>query len=278
MGVAYLFDSEWTDRKDPEIIETALTKVESATDLAGDRIIIVISEVVEYAHNFWKPSKPISFGAMAKHHIVNGANDEFPPSSDFRLPADCEYLIGHSIDQDWKAYLNTVPAGTVADAGPKRICTHAIATHLWQDCDSFALVALVYMLHGKTYRSLCQNAHGADSDVALTYLLLQAILKARPDIQTWPQLHAFSEECRIPIYCPFKNREGVKIVDLDDSYLAWVLDQHWIDGYLRTACERVVEQRQHLRNIHGKQYDDDQESSDWDDEDDRSWDDTDDDQ
>src|SRR5437868_11218147 len=71
------------------------------------------------ANRRYRPAASISCGAMAVHHILPSDLCECEPSSSFQIPEDCGYLIGHSIDMDWKA------AGSPAHV--KRICTHAIA-------------------------------------------------------------------------------------------------------------------------------------------------------
>lgn len=244
----YIFDSEWTDRKNPEIIEAAWLQLQNGRYFLSDngiqhaRPLVVERKFVQR----YKPERPISFGAMTKHHIFAEDLADQPPSTSFRLPVDTRFLIGHSIDEDWKACLNTVGREILGEAEPFRICTHAMATHVWEDADSFSLVGLLYMLEGSQIRELTRHAHGAQTDTELCKILLEHILKAKPDVTTWDDLWRFSEASRIPIYCPFKNREGVKLVDLDDSYIDWCLSQGWIDPYLRKGLENVLRDRGHL--------------------------------
>lgn len=256
----YIFDTERTDRDNGEIIEAAWLQMPVCKDLAGatDYISANLHPALVFSQRY-KPSKSISFGSMAVHHILPSELELCPPSAGFALPDDCAYLIGHSIDFDWQA------AG--APANVKRIDTHAIAQWLWPDTSGHSQTALLYMLLGATpvTRQQLRGAHGALVDAWNSHALLMRILQLKPEITTWSQLWEFSEQCRVPMYCPFKNREGVKLVDLDDSYIDWCLNQHWIDPYLRKGLEQIVEERS---KAHRASAFDDQEFDDSDDFDD----------
>jgi exodeoxyribonuclease X len=235
---AYILDTELTDRKDGEIIEAAWLHFASETDLAGasDRIPLDL-RVEEIFSARYKPSKPITFGAMAVHHILPHELEGCPQSCEFALPADCAYLIGHSIDTDWQA------AGSPAQV--KRIDTHAICTWLFPDATGYSQSALIYMLCGanESTRDMLHSAHSAAADVRLNHLLLTHILRLKPEITTWSELWAYSEECRIPRTCPMKKYEGVLLADLDDGFINWCLNQSWLDPYYRKGLERVLDAR-----------------------------------
>jgi exodeoxyribonuclease X len=231
----YIFDTETTDRKEGEIIEAAWSRL--ALGAWPDRIPPYLP-VEELFVQRYKPAKVVTFGAIAVHHILPSELEEFAPSSSFSLPNDAEYLIGHSIDFDWTA------AGSPPNV--KRIDTHALAQHVWPDATGYSQVALLYMLLGanESTRELVKGAHGAAADVFLNRTLLQHILDVRPAITTWSALHAYSEECRIPLTCPLKRWDGVLLEDMDSSSIGWCLRQDWLDPYFRIGLERVVEKRE----------------------------------
>jgi exodeoxyribonuclease X len=238
MGHVLIFDTEQTDRKEGEIIEAAWIRLEGEVDLAGasDRIPHGLP-IADVFRGRYRPQKMTTFGALSVHHILPSDLEGKPPSSSFALPAEVTYLIGHSIDYDWRA------AG--APQSVKRICTHALAQHIWPEDDSHSQVALIYMLLGPTpeTRELVKGAHGADADVMLNRTLLTHILQAKMEITTWSALWEYSEECRIPIYCPMKRWEGQKLEEMDDSAIGWCLRQEWLDPYLRKGFERVMAER-----------------------------------
>ena len=131
---AYIFDTETTDKRNGEIIEAAWLRF-------ADDPIGVYDE--EYSQRF-KPLKPSTMGALAVHHILPIELEECPPSSTFVLPADCEYLIGHSIDFDWEA------------AGTRRKSNESAPMlwrkHVWPDATGYSQTALIYMLLGPHVR------------------------------------------------------------------------------------------------------------------------------
>lgn len=240
MSVAYIFDTECTDKDDArQIIEAAWIRMPAVQDLAGrsDRICIdPAAEYKSYEERF-KPTRAISFGAMAVHHILPHELLNCQPHTAFELPIDTTYLIGHSIDFDWQV------AG--APTQVKRICTHAIAQHVFQECDSLSLSALLYFATGPSERTrqLVKGAHGAMQDCWNVLQLLRVILAKKPGIDTWEQLHKFSEACREPLRMPMGRNRGALLTDCDTGELEWYLDQPWIDPYFRRALQRVVKDR-----------------------------------
>lgn len=236
MSGVYIFDVESTDRENGEIIEAAWLRVGSM-----ERPILPLEAEIAWTQRY-KPSKPTSFGALAVHHILPIELEECPPSSEFKLPEDCAYLVGHSIDFDHKC------AGSPPNV--RRIDTCAMARALWPDADSHGQVALIYRLLGATAftRDLVRGAHGAVTDVKLNLLLLIRILEAKPEIVTWESLHAFSEEARIPTVMFMGRNKGAPLSQLESSEIEWYLDRDFIDQYQRRGLERELERRGALRH------------------------------
>lgn len=127
-----IFDTETTDRKEGEIIEAAWMEL---GPIFNDPPTIVH----EWAARF-RPSKPITFGSMAVHHILPSELTDCPASGCFALPVETQFVIGHSVDFDWTA------AGS--PDGVRRIDTHAMAQWLWPDATGYSQTALLYMLDG----------------------------------------------------------------------------------------------------------------------------------
>jgi exodeoxyribonuclease X len=234
----YVFDTECTDRKQPlEIIEAAWLRITPEEDLAGASDRIPTTFNAKPWSQRYKPNTPSTLGATAVHHILPHELEGMPPSASFALPADCTYLVGHSISFDFEA-IGSPP-------NIKLICTHAMAQWVWPDATGYSQVALMYLIHGATEatREMVKAAHGALADVHMNAGLLRAILDMRPEIKTWADLYAFSEECRIPRTCPMKKYEGVLLEELDDGFIRWCLNQYWLDSYFRKGLERVIEKR-----------------------------------
>src|SRR5690606_28485197 len=138
---AIIFDTETTGLDEPETIEAAWLRIET---LAERKMPI------DAFHSYYKPSKRIELGVMAVHHIMDEDLESSPPSSDFSLPRDVKYLIGHNIDYDWAA---------AGKPEVKRICTLALSRYLWPEADSHSLSAMLYLLLRPQARNLLKNAH-----------------------------------------------------------------------------------------------------------------------
>ena len=82
--------------------------------------------------------QPISYGAMAVHHILESDIAGKPSYETFRLPEGIQYIIGHNVDYD-------IQAIKLADksVNVKAICTLALSRMVWPD-DAHNLSALIY--------------------------------------------------------------------------------------------------------------------------------------
>ena len=215
-----IFDTETTGKQAPELIEAAWLRVQDMHGL----------EVEEQFVQRYRPAKPIELGALAVHHILDEDLQDCPPASEFRLPGNTEYLVGHSIDFDWEV---------IGRPDVRRICTYAMSRKLWPDLDSHSQSALLYHFskdRHKTRENL-RNAHSALADVKFCRVILnRVLLTVRPP--SWESLWEFSERARIPDTMPFGKYRGVKISDLPDDYRRWALaNLNEMDPYLRKALE-----------------------------------------
>lgn len=216
-----ILDTETTDATDGELIEAAWVEVG-----------LPYGHLVATGNAFnqrYKPMKPISFGAMATHHILEHELANCPGSDTFQLPADVEYLIGHGIDFDWQV---------VGSPDVKCICTLAIARKLWPGI-SHTLGALMYMLSPDvTYtRAKLRDAHSALADVYFCATLLDAIIEKTGPFDSMEALWEFSEAARVPSVITFGKHKGAAIADLPRDYVLWMLRQDDVDPYLRKALE-----------------------------------------
>lgn len=237
---AYIVDTETTG-EDPvgEVIELAFGRLSETWDF------------LPLTQSRFKPVKPITFRAMATHHILPHELEKCLPAEEAKalLPADMEYMVGHNVDYDWEH---------LGRPACKRICTLAISRCIWPGNDSHSLAALTYRLTESTRwteaRELLKSAHGASVDVALTYAILRAQLENEV-VQTALQfyvgqglsplesLYAFSESARIPRIWTFGKHKGQDIAKTDRGYLSWCLRQPDMDEYVKTACRMALEGR-----------------------------------
>lgn len=215
-----VFDTETTGTNEPEIIEAAWIDIHGKSP---------------YCERF-NPSKPIELGAMATHHIILADLVDCRPSSEFKLPDDVTYLVGHNIDFDWKV------AGS---PNVKRICTLALSRWLFPEIDSHKQSAMIYHLFShEEARISCKDAHSALSDVQMCLTLLNALVAEMKNrgipAASISEIWQASETARIPTIMTFGKHKGMAIKDVPPDYKRWLLVQTDIDPYLIIALKGGV--------------------------------------
>ena len=224
-GFAVVFDCETTGFDEPDVIELAHTEPMIAPFDPAPRVNC----------SRFKPRKPITYGALATHHIFEGELAQCEPwTGTWSPPLGTEYLIGHNVDYDWKA---------IGSPDIKRICTLALTRRHWPDVDSHTLGAMTYATatHQDCYelRERLQFSHSAGTDVFLTQRLLSVIV-ANIGAKTWDELWQASEIARVPLRFSFGKFKGKLISDIrkaDRGYISWCLNQDFVreDPYLAKA-------------------------------------------
>lgn len=182
---------------------------------------------------FYSCPEPISFAAMAVHHIIESDLIGKPSYNTFRLPQGVTYLIGHNIDYDIKAIQKCDNSIQV-----KGICTLALSRMVWPDAPAHNLSALYYMIAGGTdqTRKALRNAHNAAADIMFTATILRELIKLT-GVKDMQSLYLLSEKARIPTKMTFGKHRGMLIKDVPADYKTWLLKQSDLDPYLRKALE-----------------------------------------
>lgn len=232
---ALIFDVE-THKLHGDIIEAAAMEL---TWFEMGKQIELFPSQFEYSKRF-KPSEPISLGAMAVHHIVDEDLVKCPSFTKFKMPKDdVEYLIGHNIDYDIAAIQR---AGTDA-TGIKAICTLAMARYMWPTLESHNLTALAYHISSdrKATRRGLRNAHSARNDCQTTLSLLLKIVREK-NFQTFEEIYRFSELARYPTHIFYGKYKGWAIKDLEDRNIEWLLSKT-DDHYLQVSLEDELHSR-----------------------------------
>lgn len=185
---------------------------------------------------FFSCPEPISFGAMAVHHILESDIAGKPSYDTFRLPEGFNYIIGHNINYDIEAVSkcnSPVPS--------KSICTLALARFVWPELDSRTLGSLFYFLSADKVdaRDRLRNAHNAKYDIWFTYIVLKNIC-LKLGIKDMNSLHLLSEQARTPNEMPFGKHKGTPLKQVPKDYIRWLLGTDGLDSYLRKALEMVA--------------------------------------
>ena len=229
MDHAYIFDTETTGFKEPEVIQAASIAIDSK------------GAMTYRASEFFKPSKPIELGALAVHHILESQLVNCRPSGEFSFKdfVPGEYVIGHNIDYDWE----------VCGKPPVfRICTLAMARCFWPKLDTHSQSALMYLHFGDGAKYLLQDAHDAAADVDNLRRLWEELFL--PKIQqiigyspSWQLIWQLSEICRIPKVMGFGKYKGTPVAEVDSGYMQWYLRQDDVDPYYEKAFREQLAKR-----------------------------------
>ncbi|MEG1233551.1 MAG: exonuclease domain-containing protein [Acinetobacter sp.] len=185
---------------------------------------------------FYSVDEPISYAAMAVHHILESELVGQPHYTTFQLPENTTYIIGHNIDYDIRA----IAKCGIDTSNIKAICTLALARLVWPEAEAHNISALIYMISkgSEKAREMIKKAHRADMDIILTAnILMHQIHHLK--IQNIEALYAASEDARIPRTINFGKHRGSAIADLPADYMQWLLRQEDLDPYLRKAIQNT---------------------------------------
>ena len=185
----------------------------------------------------YQVNQPISYAAMAVHHILESDLVDQPLYTSFELPADTTYIIGHNVNYDMAA----IARCGVETQDIKAICTLALARKVWPQADAHNISALIYLISkgSDKARELLKGAHRADADIILTANILMHIVH-HLNIHNIDDLYLASEQARIPTKINFGKHKGILIQDLPHDYINWLLRQDDLDPYLKKALEKTL--------------------------------------
>jgi len=217
MTKAIIFDTETTGKNNAVLIEAAWIRLDNIDPFST-------SEKFNQRYN---PLKPIELGALATHHILDEELRDCPDYTEFALPTNTEYIIGHNVDYDWNI---------IGNPDIKRICSLALARRVWPELDSHNQSALLYFVDRQNARDKLKNAHSALADVENCAFILEKVV-AKLNVTSIEELWTVSEQARVPTHMPFGKHKGVAIADIPRDYKAWLLNQDNVDAYLRKALE-----------------------------------------
>lgn len=215
MSRVLVLDTETTDVKEPQAVEVAWLEIDEKLN------------VINQFEQRYKPSKKISFGAMAIHGITEGDVFGCPPHDSFELPQGTEYIIGHNVDFDWRV---------IGAPSVKRIDTLKVARSQWPGMDSYTLGAMIFYLYGQQAKEMVRNAHSALADCHLCLKLLKAAYD-RMGKPSFEALHSGSDPSKMPTILEFGKHKGMAIGDVPASYRRWLLEQTGIAPALVAAIK-----------------------------------------
>ena len=203
---AIILDTE-THTLNGQPIEIAYAPIE----ITNGKLSLDKSQVFDQLYTV---DEPISFAAMAVHHILESDLVGKPLYTTFKLPAETQYIIGHNIDYDIRA----IEKCGVDTSHIKAICTLALARLVWPDAEAHNISALIYMISkgSEKAREMIKKAHRADMDIILTANILMHVVH-QLKINSMEQLFAVSEDARIPRVINFGKHRGTCLLYTSDA-------------------------------------------------------------
>ncbi|AXY60624.1 putative quorum-sensing-regulated virulence factor [Acinetobacter sp. WCHAc010052] len=225
---AIILDTE-THTLNGQPIEVAYAPVQ----IADGKLSLDKSRIFDQLYSV---DEPISYAAMAVHHILESDIADQPHFTSFSLPEETTYIIGHNIDYDILA----IQKCGVDTSSIKAICTLALARLVWPDAEAHNISALIYMISkgSAKARDMIKKAHRADMDIILTANILMHVVH-QLKINSIEELFAASEDARIPRVINFGKHRGTPVQDLPQDYVQWLMKQGDLDQYLRKALENA---------------------------------------
>lgn len=220
---AILFDTETSAKQNGEVIELSFCSVYDDPAASGQFYRNGIDTFR------FKPERGISFGACAVHHILPSDLVDAPPFDPELLPPSDIY-IGHNVDFDLAFFPNRTPARTID--------TLALFRRYLPDGEH-TLGAAYYYVAGMnpSARSFARRAHGAETDVQLTFEIL-CFLQNAFECRSLDELARLSDEARVPTHMSFGKFKGQPINEVDNGWRNWYRRQPDPDPYLLEAFNR----------------------------------------
>lgn len=213
---ALIFDVETNSLENPEIIQSAWV------DPFGE----------ESFRQFWKPTRPIEFGALATHHILMSDLEDCEPSSNCKLPDGTDVIVGFNVDFDWKA---------IGSPDVTRIDLIGMCRERYPSLDCYSQTAVYYFLFGQTKesRDRLAGAHDAEMDVVNCKRIYFKVCEDMGlDPSDYQSVWLKSEDCRVPLIMPFGKHRGQPISEVPSGYRNWYLGQADVDPYIQKAFRK----------------------------------------
>ncbi len=187
------------------------------------------------------PGVTVPPDSSATHHIIDSDLD-CAQSWDQTLhdlglalnSVDNPVLVAHNASYE-KAVLGS------ADCGVPWICTMKVARRLWPDLPSYKNETIRYhfKLGDTRGRAADQRTHSAGHDVAVTSLILAAMLKET----TIDQMIIWTNMPTHFPTCPIGKHKGEPWTDIPTGYLNWMLRQADMDGDLKYHASAEIKRR-----------------------------------
>jgi exodeoxyribonuclease X len=213
-----------------EIIEVGVVDV--VRDGEGWRALPPVAKL-------FRPKGPISFHAMAVHHLTpEDFCDDDPHCDEYRLR---EMLMSEPADV-MVAHSARFERGFIADTatgGLPWICTVRSAKAVWPQAPGHSNQVLRYWRGLRLDPALANPAHRAGPDAWVTAHLLIDLLKEA----SVEQMLEWTREPRRLERIPFGKHKGRPWAEAPDDYLRWMAGQGDMDADVVAAARQELDRR-----------------------------------
>jgi exodeoxyribonuclease X len=188
---------------------------------------------IDAQYSLIDPQRPISPSASGIHQITDAMVADAPTLEEFLFQVlddpfggpEPVVIIAHNAQFDYrfvKPYITT-PGG--------KLCTLKMARLTYPDADNHKLQTLRFYLD----LAVSRDAHSAAGDVEVTANLLRHMCEiTNQDIYT---LFDVASKPTLVEKMTFGKHKGVKVADLPDGYVDWLLKLDNLDDNLRFTLE-----------------------------------------
>lgn len=215
-----------------KVLDTETTGFEAESNSLVE-MALVDPQSGSYVHSLLRPRHPISFGAMATHHILPSMVEDAPDPDEWIdgvLDSEESYIfVAHNAQFD-RAFL---PRWMQASPW---VCTWRCALHVYPEAESHSNQALRYEL-GLDVSGMPREAGGVTHRALYdAYVTSQLFKRISVDSSKSPE--ELVELTKAPILLQkvsFGKHRGEAWSEVPKSYLRWVLGQDFDDDVRHTA-------------------------------------------
>ena len=178
------------------------------------------------------PNRPIPKAAMAVHHITDAMVADATGAVGDLSGAD--YLAAHNADFEQQFIKSEIPW----------ICTWKVALRVYPEAESHALQFLRYELELKANEIAASPPHRAGPDAYLCALLLERMMRDKPEITLDDMVRWSSGHPLLP-RCPLFKHKGKKWADVPADYLDWIVNKpNDVEAYVKANARLELKRRE----------------------------------
>lgn len=240
-----VLDTETTGLKAPKACQIAYIGLSKSPQELLEEDGLLRKENHTVFKQLYNPGKPIEAGAFAVHGISDEQVKNCPDWNSFAIPDTVQYVIGYKVSFD----LRTL---ALEDSRLKFICMHKAAKDNFKGLEDYKLGTVIKYLQPALHKQITKSAHDALTDVKLTLLILDTLLRKR-EISTWEEAYDLwgivpkskdqSDSASNRNTVNFGKYKGMPYDSVPVDYLEWVVTKSELSVAIKNRCKAELELR-----------------------------------